>query len=427
MRRLLPFLVLLGLVIAASTAGVVQSDAATAQPAPEAALGGVAQVDGGLYFSCARTTAGQVRCWGANDTGQLGDGTIDDRPSPVTVLGPDGTTPLTGVRQVATGDRFACARLTGGTVACWGRNVYGQLGDGGATEQHHAVLVHGVGGAGTLTGVRNIALGDFTSCASTTAGQVRCWGDGEHGQLGHGQETSYQPTPVVVQNPAGSGPLTGVTRVTASHHTVCARLRSGEARCWGQNFTGQLGDGTTEDRARPRAVRAVSGPGHLRNVVHVVPSQWGTCAVLTSGQVRCWGDNTHGILGIGSTDYSDHVRPEVVVARTGSGPLTGVRSLDGGDEHVCAALANGQVRCWGRNLYGELGDGSYDARPRPSIVRRSDGTGRLGGVTSLATGRYHTCARLQSGQVRCWGGNQHGQLGDQTLSPRTLPVVVNGA
>ena len=369
MRRLLPFLIVLVLAVGASVAGVVQSDAATAQPAPEAALSGAAQVDGGLYFSCARTSAGQVRCWGANDTGQLGDGTTDDRPLPVTVLGPDGTTPLTGVRQVATGDRFACARLTGGTVACWGRNVYGQLGDGGATEQHHAVLVHGVGGAGTLTGVRTIATADFSTCASTTDGQVRCWGDGHHGQLGHGLETSFQPTPVVVQNPAGTGPLTGVTRVTAAHHTVCARLRSGEARCWGQNFTGQLGDGTTEDRSRPRAVRAVTGPGRLRDVVHVVPGQWTTCAVV----------------------------------------------------------GGGQVRCWGRNLYGELGDGTDDLRPRPVIVHRSDGTGRLGGVTSLATGRYHTCARLQSGQVRCWGGNQHGQLGDQTVDPRNLPVVVNGS
>src|SRR5689334_2676764 len=129
MRRLLPFLVLLTLVIAASIGGVMQSDAATAEPAGEGYLPGATQVDGGLFFTCARTSAGQARCWGDNEFGQLGDGSHDDADVPTTVLGPDGSSPLTGVRQVSAGDRHACARLANGTVACWGRNVYGQLGD----------------------------------------------------------------------------------------------------------------------------------------------------------------------------------------------------------------------------------------------------------------------------------------------------------
>ena len=425
MRRLLPFLTLLTLVIALSIGGVVQSDAATSEPLPEGYVAGATQVDGGVYFTCARLADGTVRCWGDNEVGQLGNGTHDDADLPTTVLGPDGSSPLTGVRQISTGDRHACARLADGTVACWGRNVYGQLGDGSATERTHAVVVHGVGNVGTLTGISQISLGAFTSCARTTTGQARCWGDGDHGQLGHGTESGYQPTPVVVQNRAGTGPLTGVAQVSLGANTACARLQSGEARCWGQNFEGQIGDGTTTDRARPRLVRTAGG-GALRGIRQIAPNFTNTCAIVTGGQVRCWGRNYHGTLGTGTTDSTDHLHPEVVVNPSSSGPLTGARRVAVGDEHTCVALGNGQVRCWGRNHHGQLGDGTFDARSRPTPVRAVGGTGRLGSVTSLGVGDSHTCARLSSGQLRCWGYDTHGELGDGGGIDKTLPVVVQG-
>src|SRR5262245_54404152 len=248
-------LLLVAVVVAVSLALLTAPGPAGADP--EAQLSGVLAADGGTGATCARNVAGEVLCWGDNEFGQLGDDTYDDRVVPTKVIGPDGST-LSGVRQLAVGGNNACVILADRRAACWGANGKGQIGDGSATTRTRATLVEGVGGVGFLQQVIQISVGAETTCARLASGQARCWGHGNHGQLGNGTTGAYNPTPVVVQTRSGSGPLTGVTEVAVGTTSVCARLASGQARCWGANDHGQVGDTSTSERRRPAVVRAAT-------------------------------------------------------------------------------------------------------------------------------------------------------------------------
>jgi alpha-tubulin suppressor-like RCC1 family protein len=423
MRRLLPFLVLLGLVVAAGIGGMARSTAAAADALPEAVISGIAAVDGGTSSTCLRTTLEGVRCWGENTDGQLGDGTHDTHYAPVDVLGPDGSTPLSRVRQLAVGATHACALLDTAQVVCWGQDLYGQVGDGGATDRTTATPVLAVSGPGRLGRVTQISAGGDSTCARLRSGQVRCWGRNEHGQLGNGATTDFQPRPVVVRNRAGTTALTGVTQVAVGGRTTCARLTSGQARCWGRNNHGQVGDGSVVERHRPAVVRATAGTGALLGVTQVAASGDVSCARLANRQARCWGFNGYGGLGDGTDDIDAHPRPVVVRRPTGGGPLVGVVELALGENHACARVTSGHVRCWGWGLYGVLGHGDDVQHDLPVAVLSPSGSGELGNVRSLGTGSVHTCARSSAGTMHCWGHNDKNQLGHGGVGDQSVPIL----
>jgi alpha-tubulin suppressor-like RCC1 family protein len=272
--------------------------------------------------------------------------------------------------------------------------------------------------------VTQIAAGTDHTCARLPNGQARCWGYNDGGRLGDGTELARH-TPVVVRRVAGTGALAGVTQIEGGDVHTCARLNNGQARCWGSNGSGQLGDGTVQQRLRPVVVKNTSASGALTGVAQVTAStSASSCAVLTNGQVRCWGDNTYRQLGHGTA--ANAVIPQVVDSTSGVGVLTGVREVVGGYQHVCASLRNGQARCWGSNVEGQLGIGTIDGPHRrlPRVVKNGTGTGPLANVTQIALHTSHTCVRVTSGQARCWGYGTDGQLGNGLLSSRPLPVQV---
>ncbi|HMA91119.1 MAG TPA: chromosome condensation regulator RCC1, partial [Polyangiaceae bacterium] len=204
-------------------------------PVAVTGLTGVAQIAVGYHHTCARLTDGTVKCWG---NGGLGDGTTTQRLTPVAVTG------LTGAVEIATRSAHTCALLTGGTVKCWGGNVYGQLGDGTTTTPRLTPVA-----ATGLTGVAEISAGQGHTCARLTDGTVKCWGHNELGQLGYGATTYVQMTPVAVTG------LTGAAEISAGYYYhTCARLTDRTVKCWGTNSTGQLGDGTTTQRTTPTVV-----------------------------------------------------------------------------------------------------------------------------------------------------------------------------
>ncbi len=338
-------------------------------------------------------TTGGVKCWGVNWYGQLGDGTTTQHSTPVDVVGLG-----SGVAAVAAGGDHTCALLTTGGVKCWGWNYYGQLGDGTTAQRSVPVDVVGLG-----SGVAAIAACYLHTCALTTINGAKCWGWNEYGQLGDGTTTS-RSTPVDV---VGLG--SGVAAIAAGEEHTCALLTTGGVKCWGRNRDGQLGDGTTSPRITP-----VDVVGLASGAAAVAAGYFHTCALLTTGGVKCWGGNWFGQLGDGTT--TDRSTPVDVV-----GLGSGAAAIAAGEVHTCALLTTGGVKCWGYNGYGQLGDGTRTQRSTPVDV-----VGLGSGAAAIAAGGSHTCALLTTGGVKCWGRNEYGQLGDGTTTQRSTPVDVVG-
>ena len=346
----------------------------------------------GECHTCALTAGGGVKCWGNNWEGELGDGTTTDKHTPVDVVGLG-----SGVTAIAAGFGHTCALTTGGRVKCWGDNYWGQLGDGTTTGKHTPVDV-----VGLESGVVAIAAGYYHTCALTAGGGVKCWGGNWEGQLGDGTMTDRH-TPVDVV-----GLESGVVAIAAGSYHTCALTTGGGVKCWGGNRDGQLGDGTTTDKHTP-----VDVVGLGSGVIAIAAGFGHTCALTTGGWVKCWGYNWYGQLGDGTQTSS--TTPVDVVG------LSGVIAIAAGGFHTCALTSSGGVKCWGGNLDGQLGDGTTTQRLTPVDV-----VGLRSGVAAIAAGGYHTCALTTGGWVKCWGYNVFGQLGDGTTRNSTTPVNVVG-
>ena len=403
-------------------AAVTFSSFVTVSPASAASLKGIASIVAGQGHACTRLTNGQARCWGSNHFGQVGDGSTDDRGSPVIVTNKLGTGPLKGVAKLSAGIAHTCAVLVNGQARCWGRNGTGQLGDGSDDDRPRPVAVSNVAGTGPLRKVIAIAAGGDHTCALLASHQVRCWGSNNDGELGDGTQRMRQ-RPVVVKDPSGARPLTGVTQIDAGYEHTCARLGSGQVRCWGFESDGQLGDGGADTSSPlPVAVRKATGPGRLSDVRRVDLGEFYSCALLDSGRARCWGDNRSGQLGDGSTD--DRSRPVTVKDSTGSAPLADIAELAAGGESTCGRLENRRARCMGDDDDGQLGDGTASDTARSLSWWSPMAAGRYPGSAQMAVGSRFACARLTTGSARCWGDNSLGQLGDGSFADSLVPVTV---
>ena len=324
----------------------------------------IAQLSLGAAHSCARLTTGQARCWGENQNRQLGTGDQNDG-GPFVVENRTGGA-LTGVTAIAAGANHTCAIVAGGQVRCFGSNVNGQLGDGSLQPRTRPVIVLDVNGSGALTGATQISAGNNYTCVRLNTGQARCWGNNTSGQLGRGNVDSRN-RPVVVKNANGTAPLTGVTQVSAGASTTCARMSDNSARCWGSDFNGVLGNGGVDDSTDlPVRVLAVSGGGFLAGVKNISVGGAHVCATVSGNQLRCWGDGNDSQLGTG--DVSDRNRPAVVRNVADTGALLGATQVSAGEDFSCARLNNGQARCFGQDTDGSLGSGGGGASNTPVAV-----------------------------------------------------------
>jgi alpha-tubulin suppressor-like RCC1 family protein len=327
-----------------------------------------------------------AHAWGRNLYGQLGDGTTTQRLTQVSVSG--GKTYV----QFAAGGLHTCGLVNDGTVECWGYNGYGQLGDGTNTNRATPAKVSG------LSGVTAIETGVYHTCAIVTGNAVKCWGYNATGQLGDSTITdSWYPVAV-------SG-LSGVTAISASDKYTCVIVSGGAMKCWGDNEYGQLGDGTTTQRLSPVQVAGLSG------ITAISANGQESCAIV-SGSAKCWGYNAEGQLGDGSRTNS--LRPVQV-----SGLTSGVTAISVGARQACA-IASGVAKCWGNNQFGQLGDGTTTNRITPATVSG------LSGAIAISAGVNHGCAVVSGGAAKCWGNNDFGQLGDGTTTQRLSPSAVSG-
>jgi len=378
----------------------------------------------GSSHTCALRAEGSIHCWGSNVSGQLGNATNTDSATPVTVLTSSGGSALTGAIAIATGGSYTCALISGGTVKCWGNNGSGQLGDGTATQRNTPVTVLTSPNGPALTGVTAIATGNAHTCALISGGSVQCWGSNSSGQLGNSTTTS-STTPVTVTTTSGSA-LTGVTAIATGNLHTCALILGGSVQCWGLNGSGQLGDGTTTNRATPVTVlTAPSGPA-LTGVTAIAAGNFHTCTLILDGSMRCWGSNTGAQLG--DTTTTNRTTPVTVLTAPSGPALTGVTAIAAGNAHTCALISGGSVnstvQCWGSNNSGQLGDGTIATHKQPAVVLASpSSTTELKGVTTIAAGVEHTCALISGGTMRCWGSYNSGQLGNGSMSRQKTAVL----
>ena len=362
---------------------------------------GVKAISAGVSYGCAVTTSGSVKCWGLNSYGQLGNNSTTNAATPVDV-----TNLSSGAVAVSAGTDHTCALTTNGGVKCWGTNTNGQLGNNSATNSFVPVDVSGM-----TSGIAAIAVSGSHSCAITTTGTVKCWGYNRYGQLGNG---SYTDSSVPVSATGLSSPAMAIS---ASGTSTCILNQAGAAQCWGSNYNGNFGNGVTEKQfLTPYQVT----PTTLTNsVASYDAGETFGCAVNTAGGVVCWGNNGFGQLG-DSTTTSSNI-PVTVYNLTSGIASVSAGSGGGINAHACALTISGGVKCWGYNYYGELGNNSNTDSPVPVDV-----TNLTSGVASVVAGNDFTCAITTGGALKCWGDNSQGNLGDNTMTNRSTPVSVTG-
>lgn len=257
-------------------------------------------------------------------------------------------------------------------------------------------------------GAKTIALGSTHTCAITTTGKVMCWGNNNAGQLGNGNNATVTPYAYVA---AKLDPNDIPIAITAGGNHTCSLLKTGLIKCWGYNDAGQLGNGKTKT-VESTPVNVVT----INNVKGVGAGYKHTCALLGSGKVMCWGDNTYGQLGNGTTKSSSL---PVEVAN-----ISEVTDIALGANHTCALTKNSAVNCWGGNGHGQLGNKStINALTATSTLITKQ-------AISIVSGGYHTCAIMADKTVQCWGANKHSQQGqkkysENNLSPLTVPWLKN--
>jgi alpha-tubulin suppressor-like RCC1 family protein len=345
----------------------------------------------GYEFACGLATNGLVKCWGSNRDGALGAGAPAQSSVPVAVKGISNAIAISAAEAT-------CALLATGVVKCWGSNQYGVRGDGTTTATGTPTAVTGI------TTAVAISVSDH-ACALLKDGTVECWGDNSKGELGSGTTSAYSSIPVAVPG------LTNVVAISTGSQLSCAVLADGTARCWGRDSNGALGTGGPPlgKSAVPLPVKGITG------AVKLTTGGLSTCALLSNGNVKCWGLNLSGELGNGTRNYGR--LPGPILVKKVAHAVSIAMGEDG-----CAALADGTAKCWGGNYFGTLGTGRPTDGPHTAAV-----VPRLTHVVSVAMNVESACAVLANGSVHCWGTNNYGQLGDGTISATpSKPVLVKG-
>ena len=355
---------------------------------------------------CALLDDGEIRCWGSNGRGELGDGGSElESRVPVSVLG------IHSAEAISSDGDGYCAVLTNGTVKCWGPNDWGQLGDGGMEPQSNVP----VGVQGILNAASLFSDHYFGYCALLLTGSTECWGANNSGQLGDGGSETKSNVPVAVSG------LGNVSKLAGVPGGYCAVIGDGTVKCWGYNGNGQLGDGGAETQSNvPVMVHGLSDAVDISS-----QNNYGYCTVTSGAEVWCWGDNSVGQLGDGGLENRSYVPVKV------QGVSEAHALASDGDYGFCSTLISGGVRCWGSNRVGRLGDGGTE-----SLAITAVSVSSLTAVVTKLVGSpmagfdfayFGYCALASTGSVWCWGDGQLGQLGDGgTEATSNTPVQVAG-
>ena len=350
-------------------------------------------IDLGTAHGCVARD-GTAWCWGDNSEGQLGDGTRHSQAE----AHPVASTLDAEVTEISSGSHHTCARGSNGSLWCWGDNSRGQLGlaiDKARKKQPMAVAQLG-------RDVASVAAGADHTCALTTAGQAWCWGDNRHGQLGIGGSQNLERSPVLVASLGND-----VARIAASESSAhtCAMSNDGKLSCWGANSDGQLGDDTRADRNSPVQIASTASGAPFGEITDACTGALHTCARRVDGSTWCWGSNDLGQLGNRAHGEARAQRP----VRVDLAGEVAQGTLSCGANHTCAILESGSLQCWGDNSHGQLGNGAIGnqaSAPGPVVG--------LGAVpVRVSADADRTCAQLDDESMSCWGQDADGWFLDQ--------------
>jgi alpha-tubulin suppressor-like RCC1 family protein len=300
---------------------------------------------------------------------------------------------LTSVREVESGGSHTCALMVDESVKCWGNGEQGQLGNGSLSYRNTAFLVSDISTA------KQISLGSNHTCALLEDKTIKCWGLGSTGRLGNGGE-SNQSTPVTVSG------ITNATQISLGNGHACALLEDKTIKCWGYGSGYQLGHGSTSNESTPVTVSGIT------NATQISLGSNHTCALLEDKTIKCWGRGIHGQLGNGSTSSKS-----TPVAVSG---ITNATQISLGNDHTCALLEDKTIKCWGLGSTGRLGNGGVSNQSTPVTVSG------ITNATQISLGNGHTCALLEDKTIKCWGLGSTGRLGNGGVSNQSTPVAVSG-
>jgi alpha-tubulin suppressor-like RCC1 family protein len=367
--------------------GTTDSAVASAAYTTTSSLG--QRLAAGAHHSLAVASDGQGWAWGRNIYGQLGDGTVVDRTSPVGILG------STGLINIDGGPDHTLAVRSDGAAFAWGSNLNSRLGDGTTQDGWRPRLVPSL-----ASGVASVAAGGAHGLALKNDGTVVAWGSNGAGQVGDGSTTT-RSAPVAVTG------LTGITAVAAGYNFSVALKGDGTVWTWGANSDGQLGDGTTTQRTSPAQVSGIA------TAVAIAAGDNHAVAILANGTAKSWGANGYGQLGNGYNGNSS-----TPVSMVG---ITAATTAAAGTFHTLILNTDGSVRAFGYNASGQLGD--------TTTTNRWSGATPAGlpPVEHIAAGAHHSLAMTSDGMVWSWGFNGFASLGDRTYTNRLQPVAISTA
>lgn len=359
-------------------------------------FGKVRAISTGDTHTCAILTDRTVKCWGRNFYGQLGDGTQTNRATPTAVLG------ITNAKKiVALPAEMTCAILSDKSVTCWGFNGNWPLDFLRASPQTKPVPLAGVAGAIDLAG------GYTHACAVLEGGTISCWGDCSSGQCGDGIVDSehYMIPPTI------NGTIAGAVSISANDQHTCVRLSDGTVKCFGI-----IVDPISSIKSyipSPELIKYESNDV-LTNVVGIASGPYNNFCILSEGTALSWGMSSGNNLG-NSTNNRSNSNPLPIIG------ITNPRNISAGYIHTCAAMWDGTIMCWGNNSYGQLGIGSEGGEYSSPV--------QVQGITnavSVSAGMYTTCALTSEQEAYCWGLNTEGQLGNGTNTNSALPIHITG-
>ena len=368
----------------------------------------VDQLTGGGWHTCMLREDGTVMCWGNNYYGQIGVGYRNAsggvNPTGVTLYGGHTAT------QLSAGGFHNCAILDDGSVACWGYNQDGTLGDGTYSDRYVPAPMLGFGPG---VNAELLSSGYYHTCALLSDQSISCWGSNEYGQIGNGEidGTMGISTPYSVSE-FSSG--SNASLIRAGGHATCVVTSDGELFCWGYKAL----KGVSNNNLYISTPTHI--PHHGTNVTDVSVGGYHTCSLLENGSVMCWGRNDFGQRGLGYTQSATDPFTEREVIDFGNNRTA--LQVSAGTHHSCAILDDWEIVCWGNNTYGQLGNTPSNHESTPVTVSGLEGIAK---PENLFLGNFHTCVVFEDKSVSCWGRNVNGQVGDYTTDDSAVPIFLD--
>ncbi len=379
-------------------------DALPSQVVMPDGIASFSQVSVDTTLSCGIANTGNIYCWGAGGSGQIGNGANDSVNVPTQVIMPSG---ITSFNMVSTNASFSCAIANNGNLYCWGGAGSGQIGNGDNAGVNVPTAVTMPSGVESFT---TVSTNTQFSCAIANNGKVYCWGTGNHSQIGNGANTNVN-TPTSVVMPSG---VESFTAISTSGDFSCGIANTGSLYCWGYGPQGQLGTGNVTSANVPTSVTMPNG---VESFTAISTNANFSCAIANTGTIYCWGAGPNGQIG-----NSNNGQVNVPTAVTMPNGVTSFTAVSTNLNFSCALANTGQVYCWGKGGSGQIGNGTYTTNVNlPTLVTMPNG---VTSFTSISTNSNFSCALANNNNLYCWGNGGAGQIGNGIEQDINVPTAI---